>query len=325
MSDRARVLAIVAAAASVAVAGTVGITLLQTRGESTTAPGAVTKPRKGRPPLFLEFGVRGDRQARDLSQAAGLLNSGKAQQAGAVFARYHSLQAEIGAAFAGWPDGGLDKLKRLVASHPESATAQFNLGMAYFWSGRVADAATTWRRIVVRYPDSPESVEAENVLYPPPRFAKGLPFIVTTLAQPKAPSLAAQLRLLSRAAQRPDADAKLRYGLALWQLWRRVSAERQFAAAAKLAPNNPVARTAAAVGAFTKRAPVRAFGRLGPLTAEFPHAAVVRFHLAILLVWTRQPAKALKEFQIAIADEPRSVYGKEGRRFVAALRQHGTK
>jgi hypothetical protein len=104
-----------------------------------------------------------------------------------------------------------------------------------------------------------------------------------------------------------------------------VSAERQFDAAAKLAPNDPVVQTAAAVGAFTKRAPVRAFGRLGPLTGEFPHAAVVRFHLALLLVWTRQPAKALKEFRIAMADEPRSIYAKEARQFVAALGQHGTK
>ena len=323
MSARARVLAIVAGAAVVAVAGTVGITLLQTRGESTTAPGAVAKPRQGRPPVFLEFGARADGQATDLSRAAALLNSGKAGQAGAIFARYHSLQAEIGAAFARWPDGGLDELKRLVAAHPKSPAAQFNLGMAYFWSGRVADAGNTWERVAVRYPDSPESVEAENVLYP--KLAPGPPPIVTTLAQPRAPSRAAQLRLLARDAQRPDADAKLRYGLALWQLWRRRSAERQFVAAAQLERNNPVARTAAAVGAFTKRAPVRAFGLLGPLTAEFPHAAVVRFHLAILLVWTRQPAKALKQFQLAIADEPRSVYGEEGRRFVAALRQHGTK
>jgi tetratricopeptide (TPR) repeat protein len=195
--------------------------------------------------------------------------------------------------------------------------------MAYFWSGRVADAANTWRRVAVRYPDAPESVEAENVLYP--KLAPGPPPIVTTLAQPSAASRAAQLLLLARDAQRPDVDAKLRYGLALWQLWRRVSAERQFAAAAKLAPNNPVARTAAAVGAFTKRAPARAFGRLGPLTAEFPHAAVVRFHLAILLAWIREPAKALKQFELALADEPRSVYGKEARQFVVALRQHGTK
>ena len=58
MTPRGRVLTIVAGAAVLAVAGTVGITLLQTRGESTTAPGAVTRPRPGRPPVFLEFGVR---------------------------------------------------------------------------------------------------------------------------------------------------------------------------------------------------------------------------------------------------------------------------
>jgi tetratricopeptide (TPR) repeat protein len=323
MSSRARVLTIVAAGACVAVAGTVGITLLQTRGESTTAPGSVTKPRQGRPPVFLDFGVRGDGEARALSGAATLLNKGKARQAGMIFGRYHSLPAEIGAAFARWPDGGLDELKRLVSTHPESPAAQFNLGMAYYWSGRTGDAARTWRRVAVSYPDSPESVEAENLLYP--SFKSGLPFIVTAVGEPSAPSFAAQLRLLALAARKPDATAKLRYGLALWQLWRRTSAERQFDAAAKLAPNDPVVRTAAAVGAFTKRAPVRAFGRLGPLTGEFPRSAVVRFHLALLLIWTGQPAKALKELRIAIADEPRSIYAREARQLVAALRQHGTK
>jgi tetratricopeptide (TPR) repeat protein len=323
MTARARVLTIVAVAAGLAVAGTVGITLLQTRGESTTAPGSVTKPHAGRPPVFLEFGLRDDRQAQELARAARLFNNGKVQQASAIFAHYHSLQAQIGAAFASWPDGGLDELKRLVAAHPQSPAAQFNLGMAYYWSGRVGDAASTWQRVAARYPDSPESVEAENVLYR--KLLAGLPPIVTTITEPSAPSRAAQLQLLEGAAAKPDPTAKLRYGLALWQLWHRVSAERQFSAAAKLAPRDPVARTAAAMGAFTKRAPVRAFGRLGPLTAEFPHAAVVRFHLAILLVWTRQPAKALKQFELAIADEPGSVYGKEGKQFVAALRQHGTK
>ena len=323
MSARARVLAIVAVAAGLAVAGTVGVTWLQTRGESTTAPGAVTKPHKGHPLLFLDFGVRGDPEAVALSRAATLANDGKERQAAAIFARYHSLQAQIGLAFARWPDGGLDELKHLVATHPESPAAQFHLGMAYYWSGRTADAARTWQRVAARYPDSPESVEAENVLYP--RFKSGLPLIVTPVGEPSAPTLADQLRIVERDARRPDATAKLRYGLALWQLWRRVSAERQFEAAAKLEPNDPVARTAAAVGAFTKRAPTRAFGRLGPLTGEFPRSAVVRFHLALLLVWTAQPAKALREFRIAIADEPRSLYAKEARRVVAALGQHGTK
>jgi Flp pilus assembly protein TadD len=323
VTPRARVLTIAAVGACVAVAGTVGITLLQTHGESTTAPGAVTKPRPGHPTLFLNFGVRSDAEAKQLSQAAGLLNHGKVSEAAAIFGRYHSLQAQIGTAFARWPDGGLDELKRLVSTNPESPAAQFNLGMAYYWSGRVADAASTWQRVAARYPDSPESVEAENLLYP--KFMLGLPFIVTTVGEPSAPSIAAQLRLLAHAAQQPDATAKLRYGLALWQLERRVSAERQFDAAAKLAPNDPVMRTVAAVGAFTKRAPVHAFGLLGPLTGEFPHAAVVRFHLALLLVWTRQPAKALKQLRIAITDDPQSVYAKEARQLLAALGQHGTK
>jgi predicted Zn-dependent protease len=325
MSPRARVLTIVAVAAGVAVVGTVGITLLQGHGQGTSAPGAVTKPRKGRPPVFLDFGARGDSEAQALSGAAELLNNGNVRRARVIFGRYHSLQAEIGAAFARWPNGGLDELKRLVSMNPGSPAAQFNLGMAYYWSGRVSDAARTWRRVDVSYPDSPESVEAENLLYPQPAFKSGLPFIVTTVGEPSAPSFAAQLRVLARAAQRPDATAKLRYGLALWQLWRRVSAERQFDAAATLAPNDPVMQTAAAVGAFTKRAPVRAFGRLGPLTGKFPRAAVVRFHLALLLVWTRQPAKALKQFRIAIADEPRSIYAKEARQLLAALQPHGTK
>jgi hypothetical protein len=111
MSPRARVLTVVAAAAAAAAAGTVGVTLLQTRGETTTAPGAVTTPRRGRPPLWFEFGLRRDAEARALSRAAGLLNKGKRQAAEAIFTRYGStLQAQLGDAFARWPDSGLDEV-----------------------------------------------------------------------------------------------------------------------------------------------------------------------------------------------------------------------
>ena len=323
MASRARVLTIVAGAAVVAAAGTVGVTLLQTRGETTERPGAVTKPRPGAPPLWFEFGVRGDREAIDLSRAAALLKKGERKPAAAIFARYHSLQAQIGSAFAAWPGHGLDELKRLVASHPGSPVALLHLGYAYYWSGRVADAVSTEERVAADFPDAPESVQAENILYP--RMVPDLPPIVVMAALPSAPSRAAQLRILARAAARPDAQAKLRYGLALWRLWRRVSAEHQLAAAAKLAPDDPTIRTAAAVAAFTKGNPVRAFGRLGPLTGEFPKAAVVRFHLGLLLLWTRQLAKGADQFRLAIADEPHSIYATEARQFLAALAKTGTK
>jgi tetratricopeptide (TPR) repeat protein len=323
MTARARVAAIVAVAACVAAGAVVGVTFLQTRGESTTAPGSVTKPRAGIPPLFLDFGVRDGRDVRDLSRAANLLQQKRVAAARAIFSRYNSLPAQIGTAFANWPNGGLDTLKRLAGQNPQSALAAFNLGFAYLWSGRVSDAAAAWQRVAAKFPDSPESVQAENLLYP--RYAKDLPFLVLPVALPRAPSRAVQLRRLAAAAQRPDEAAKLRYGLALWQLWRRVSAERQFAAAAKLAPRDPAARTAAAVALFTKRAPVRAFSKLGPLTGVFPRSAAVRFHLGVLLVWTGDAKKGLVQLRLAAADEPDSLYGREARKLLDALVTHGTK
>jgi predicted Zn-dependent protease len=323
MTPRVRVIATVAVAACLAAGGVVGVTLLQTRSETTAAPGAVTKPRAGIPPLFLDFGVRDDREARDLSTAATLLNAKRVAAARAIFARYHSVEAQIGLAFANWPGNGLETLRTLVAHYPRSPAAQYHLGWALLWSGRVADAAAAWRTVESRFADSPEAVEAENVLYPGDQ--SGVPDLVLPVTLPSAPTRAAQLRLLAAAAVRPDAEAKLAYGYALWTLWHRVSAERQFVAAARLAPDNPYARTAAAVGLFTKRNPARAFAALGPLTGVFPRAPVVRFELGLLLIATAQPKKGLAQLRLAAAAAPHSEYAREVRTLLARLVSHGTK
>jgi tetratricopeptide (TPR) repeat protein len=321
MSPRARVFAVVAIASVAAAAAVVGVTAWQTRGESTTAAGATAKPRPGRPPVWFVFGVRTDREARELTRGARLLRQGKVARAEAIFSRYDSLQAQLGTAFAHWPATGLEDVKRIVAAHP-GPVAQFHLGYAYAWAGRNADAIAAWRRVSTQYPDAPEAVMADDILYNG-KAAPGLPFIVTTFSLPALSE--ASLRSLARAAARPDAEAKLRYGVALWQLWRRVSAGRQFDAAARLAPDDPTARTLAAVGAFTKRAPVRAFGRLGPLTGVFPKAAVVRFHLGVLLIWTKKVEEGLAQLRLALVDDPHSVYAKEAKALISALPRHGTK
>jgi predicted Zn-dependent protease len=323
MTGRARVLAIVAAAAALAVAGTVTITWLQTRGETTQRPGAVTKPRAGVPPLTLDFGVRSDPEAVALSRGESLLRKGKRKPALAVFERYHSVDAQIAAAFARWPASGLDALKRLVAAHPRSAAAQLHLGWALLWSGRAADAVKQFQRVATAFADTPEAVTAEDVLYP--KFAPNLPTLVLGVGLPSAPSAADQLRIVAQDARNADVAAKLRYGLALWTLRRRVSAERQFEAAAALDPKNAVAQTAAAVALFTKRDPVRAFSRLGPLTAVFPDAAVVRLHLGTLLLWTGRLQKAGAQFRLAVADEPKSPFGTAARQFLSIIPGNGTK
>jgi len=320
---------IVGLAAATAVAAVVGVTLLQTRGESTTPVGAVTSPRPGTPPLELDFGVRSDAEAGALARAQTAYNKGHVAEAAAVFGRYHSLQAQIGSAFAAWRDGhGLDSLKSIVAAHPRSALAELHLGWAYYWSGRNADAVVAWQRASQLQPDSPYAVDALDALHP--SDIPGLPPIVTTLTLPGSDSslsAARQLARLRTAAGSPGAGArqKILYGLALWNLRRPSSAERQFAAAARLAPGDPVARTAAAVGAYSKADPVRAFARLGPLTGRFPASPVVRFHLGLLLLWDGQRKKAAAQLRDAIADGPQTVYAKNAKVLLVSLAKNGTR
>ena len=316
-----RVVVIVALAALIAAAAVVGATLLQTRGERTTVPNAVVKPRAGLPPLDLNFGVDTSAEARALNGAQALYNAGRAAQAAAIFARYHSLDAQIGSAFAAWKQTGLAPLQSLAAAHPASSLALLHLGIADYWAGQNADAVAEWEKTAKVGADSPYGVKAEDLLHPGLKIP-GLPYVVLDFGTPAAIGKlppAQQLAALARAAAKPDARAKLLYGTALWGLQRPLSAEKQFAAAAKLAPHDPLARTAAAVGRFTKANPVKAFGRLGPLTGVFPHSAVIRFHLGLLLLWSGERQKAIEQLRLAAAYGRHSPYGEDARRLLARL------
>ncbi|MFL5960555.1 MAG: tetratricopeptide repeat protein [Gaiellaceae bacterium] len=312
-----RVLLVVSLAALVAAAAVVGATLLQTRGDRTTVPGAVTQPRPGPPLLQLELGLRSDPEARALARAERLLDSrGQASRAAAIFRRYRSLEAQLGAAFASWRGpSSLPAVKALLAAYPDSPAALFNLGSAEYQAGRNAEAASVWEETAKRYPDTPYGVDALDALHGGPR---GLPPILTGFELPNALT-EQRLAALRLAAERPAAHAKLLYGVALWDLKRPLSAERQLAAAARLAPSDPVVRTAAAVARYSKANPTRAFARLGPLTAVFPHAAVVQFHLGLLLIYVDEWTKAGRHLRAAIADDPRSPYAKPARTLLASL------
>jgi tetratricopeptide (TPR) repeat protein len=317
-----RVVLVVVLSAVVAAAAVVGITVLQTRGERTSVPGAVTHARSGPPLLQLEFGLRSDPEARALAQAQTLFDQNRqAAAAAAIFRRYHSVEAQLGLAFASWRGpSSLGDVQKLAATHPRDPAALLNLGWADYQAGRNADAAAAWRRTASSYPDSPYGVDAEWALHGGP---PGLPPIETGLELPKSLQnlpAARQVAALKRAAGRPDARAKLLYGATLWNILRMpVSAEREFAAAAKLTPHDAVARTAAAAALFSKSSPTRAFAHLGPLTAVFPHSAVVEFHLGVLLLYVGERAKSAKQLRAAIADGPRSPYAKPARTLLSSL------
>lgn len=314
MSPRQRVLAIVGLATVAVVAATVGIAYLQARGPSTG-----TTARAGSPPLELDFGLRADPEARALLHAETLYNGHHAAAAAKVFARYDSLEAQIGSAFSAWPAHGLDTLKRIVAAHPTSALAELHLGLAYYWSGRDADAVVAFRRTETLQPDTPYALSAASILHPSmPR--QPLPLFVPSSPQPDVKTIAA----LRARALGHDVVARIYYGLAMQRLGRPVSAERAFAAAAAIAPNDPEALAAAAVGRFSKDHPANAFAQLGPLVQRFPHAAVVRFHLGYLLVWIGARKQAAKELELARADAPGSVYARYAATLLTAL-GHGTR
>lgn len=316
-----RVVLIVALAALAAAAAVIGVTVLQTRGQTTTVPGAVTKPRPGRPPLELEFGVAASAEARELARAAALYNGNHVARAAAIFGRHHSVEAQLGSAFARWSGpSSLAAVKTIAAANPNDLAALVGLGWADYWAGRRADAAAAWQQAARLGPDSPYGVDAQDALHGGPA---GLPPIVTGLGLPKAIahlSAAAQIAALKRAAAKPDARAKLLYGVTLWNFLREpLSARKQLAAAAKLAPHDALVRVAAAVSLFSKANPTPAFAHLGPLTAAFPHSAAVEFHLGVLLVYIGEYQKAGQHLRVSLADGPRSPYAQQARTLLASL------
>jgi Flp pilus assembly protein TadD len=102
-------------------------------------------------------------------------------------------------------------------------------------------------------------------------------------------------------------------GVRLQQSWRPVSAERVFARAARLAPNDPDAQVAAAVGRYDKDRPSLAFGRLGPLARRFPRSQTVRYHLGLLSIWIGAFGQARREFALAVRLAPGTALAKDAR------------
>jgi tetratricopeptide (TPR) repeat protein len=311
---------IVAVLAGVAAAVVAGAAVLTA--EEVDSPAAAEQeptPRKGFPPLELSFGVREDAEAAELRRATELVNGGKHRQAAAIFARYDSLEAKLGAAFASWP-ASEERIEQLGALYPRSALVQLPVGLPRFWAG-TAGAMTAWREARDVEPDTPYAVRAADFIYARD-FAPGLPgFVVSFDYELEGETPAEQLEAL--AADR-TVRGRLLHGIALQGLGRPVSARRAFAEAAKLAPNDVDALVADAVGRYEKSNPSAAFSRLGPLSRRFSDAATVRFHLGLLLLWQQDVREATRQLELARKAEPRSKIGLEAKRFLDAVRKAGT-
>ena len=321
MSPRTRIRLIVGGLALVAAAVVAGVALI---GRGDGSPGE--KP----PVLELSVLLGDDSEAQALRAAERSYDSGRTDDARAQFAallRDHpeSLEAAVGAAVSAWPDGTLERLRELEASHPDSALVHLHLGLALYAEGQQDEAAAEWREAVEVEPDSQSAVRAGDVLHPD--MAPGLPSFFTTLEPPpgltgKSPQ--EQLDGLEAAARGGGADQWILYGAALQRVGKPISARAAFDRALELAPDRLDAKVAAAVGRFDKDDPSAAFSRLGPLARDNPDSALVRFHLGVLLLWIRDVQDARAQLEKAAATMPVSLYSREAKSLLSRLEGIGT-
>ena len=322
MSAQRRVAFLVGAVA-VAAAAIVGVAVLSADEDSADAQATTTEPslRPGRPPLSFALGFREDEEAQDLTQGAGLYQRGETEAAAALFAKHDSLEAKVGAAFAAWPEGTLDRLEQLAKLYPELAVVQLHLGLARLWANE-GDPLEAWRAVVEAEPDTPYAIVAGNLVHP--GLPRGLPAFIPSFTAPTAVSKlppAQQLEALRRASERGGVREQLLYGVGLQRVGRPVSAARVFDQAAQRFPDDVEAQVAGAVGAFDKAAPEQAFGRLGPLSKTYPNEPSVRFHLGVLLLWTGRIEGAERQFRLASKAQPGSPLAREADRYLETIRQ----
>ena len=322
MSARTRIRLIVGVFALVAAAVVAGVALIG-RGDGS--------PARNPPALELSVILGDDAEAQALRAAERAYDSGQTDEARSRFAavlRDHpdSVEAAVGAAIAAWPQGTLDRLRELEASHPESALVHLHLGLALYAEGQRDEATAEWKKAVEVEPDSQSAVRAGDLLHPD--MAPGLPTFFTTL-QPSdglaGKSAQEQLDALEHAARHGGgADEWILYGTALQRVGKPLTARAAFDRALDLEPHSLEAEVAAAIGRFDKDDPSAAFSRLGPLARDNPGSALVRFHLGVALLWIRDVKDARAQLEQAAATMPASLYSREAKSLLSRLEDIGT-
>ena len=212
--------------------------------------------------------------------------------------------ASVRAAFTRPPRQAARILQPLAEESPDDPVVLFNQGTALYCAGYVNDAEQAFRLAKKAGRNTYYQVKADNLLHPQFFAPKegGYPIF-----------------------EYQGHDPLLIQGQVEQRQYHQESAERLYARAARLHPDDPDAQVAAAVGRFDMDDLSASFSRLGPLVKRFPRSQSVRYHLGLLLAWTGQRDLAVKEFRAARALDPASKLGHESDTFLQGLTSGGTR
>jgi tetratricopeptide (TPR) repeat protein len=304
-SRRAR-LGLLAGLAVVAGAGVAGAVAWSSHGGSS-APAVTGRPFTTPPPVAIRLPgapVSFDDAAAVLRAARARLPAGDPAIA-------------VARIMAGYPrdrTAAIAALQRLPQSQP---VVTFNLGVARYWNGDLTGATRSFEATRRLDPYGFYGSRADGLLFRGQELP-GYPPYVSPVAQ-RAPlgTLQAAVR-----AHPGSAEAWLQLAAALGQSQRigaRLDAIRAARRALALDPTGIDPRVAVAVLSFDKGNPAATMGLLGPMAANEPTNAEIRFHMGMVLFWIKQFDDAAAQMRQVLADAPGPPYAPVARVFERCL------
>ena len=209
--------------------------------------------------------------------------------------------AAIEQAFRAWPRGSIDEFQKLGLEYPRSAVVQFYRGVALLWAGYPTDAASALELAKRLGTDTIIQGRADDLLHP--NFfepASGPPYPVFEPTQ---------------------RNALLEQGATLQAEGHQESAERLYARAARLDPDDAEAQVAVGVGLFDEDDLSPSFSKLDAVIRRFPRSQSAHYYLGYLLAWTRRGPAAVAQFEQAVRLGPTTELGKDSTRLLEGIAQ----
>ena len=127
MSARMRILVVIGVAAVAAIGA---VAFISGRGSDGIRARARRAARKGAPPLALDLGLRDRRAGEEPSGGRSTCTRPTSRGGRPDLRPVSSLAAQIGSAFAGWPNGTVSQLEGMANRYPDNSLVLLNLGLA---------------------------------------------------------------------------------------------------------------------------------------------------------------------------------------------------